>query len=222
MARKSDIPGRVIEAALELAAIQGWRRTSISEIAAEAGLDLARVRAAFPSKTSIVAEFVKRIDDKILADAAAPGGRGKSGGKSGGKASAEADESTRDRLFDVLMRRFDALTPHKAGLAAIVRDTCADPLTAVVLIPRVLCSMAKMLEAAGVSSSGLFGALRVKGLAMIYAEAYRVWLGDDSKDMAKTMATLDRALGRVERLISLCRPGGRDEAEGTAREAAPG
>ena len=79
-----------------------------------------------------------------------------------------------------------------------------------------------MLEAAGVSSSGLFGALRVKGLAMIYAEAYRVWLGDDSKDMAKTMATLDRALGRVERLISLCRPGGRDEAEGTAREAAPG
>ena len=222
MARKSDIPGRVIEAALDLAASQGWRQTSISEIAAEAGLDFARVRAAFPSKTSIVAEFVKRIDDKILADAAAPGARGKSGGKSGGKASAEADESTRDRLFDVLMRRFDALTPHKAGLAAIVRDTCADPLTAVVLIPRVLCSMAKMLEAAGVSSSGLFGALRVKGLAMIYAEAYRVWLGDDSKDMAKTMATLDRALGRVERLISLCRPGGRDEAEGTAREAAPG
>lgn len=214
MARKSDIPGRVIEAALELAASQGWRQTSISEIAAEAGLDFARVRAAFFSKTSIVAEFVKRIDDKILADAAAPG--------ASGKASAEADESTRDRLFDVLMRRFDALTPHKAGLAAIVRDTCADPLTAVVLIPRVLCSMAKMLEAAGVSSSGLFGALRVKGLAMIYAEAYRVWLGDDSKDMAKTMATLDRALGRVERLISLCRPGGRDEAEGTAREAAPG
>ena len=208
MARKTDIPGRVVEAALELAARQGWRQTSLSEIAAEAGLDPARVRAVYPSKAAIIGGFVRRIDEQVLAHAAKAGTSGNAGGK--------ADGSARDRLFDVLMRRFDALTPHKAGLAAIVRDTCVDPLAAVVLLPRIMCSMASMLEAAGVSSSGLFGALRVQGLAVVYAEAFRVWLGDDSKDMAKTMAALDRALGRAERIVGLCRPRGREGAEETA------
>lgn len=213
MARKSDIPGRIVEAALRLAARQGWRQTSMSEIADEAGLDPAKVSAAFPSKTAIVGGFVKRIDEQVRAHAAKAG------------TGNEAGESARDRLFDVLMHRFDALTPHKAGLAAIVRGTCADPLAAVVLLPRVLCSMAAMLEAAGLSSSGLFGALRVKGLAVVYGAAYRAWLGDDSKDMAKTMAALDRALGRAEWMVSLCRPSGREGAEGAegaAREAASG
>ena len=214
MARKSDISGRVVEAALNLAARQGWRRTSISAIAAEAGLDLAQVHAAFPSKASIVRGFVKRVDEQVLADAATPG--------AGEKAGEEAGGSARDRLFDVLMRRFDALAPHKAGLAAIVGDTCADPLAAVVLLPRVMCSMAWMLEAAGLSSSGRFGAFRVKGLALVYGEAFRAWLGDDSEDMAKTMAALDRALRRAERVVNLCRPWGRQGAEGTAQEAASG
>ena len=214
MARKSDIPGRVVEAALTLAARQGWRHTSISAIAAEAGLDLAQVHAAFPSKASIVCGFVKRVDEQVLAHAATPG--------AGEKAGEEAGESARDRLFDVLMRRFDALTPHKAGLAAIVRDTRADPLAAVVLLPRVMCSMAWMLEAAGLSSSGLLGACRVKGLALVYGEAFRAWLGDDSADMAKTMAALDRALRRAERVVNLCRTWGREGTQGTAQEAASG
>ncbi len=221
MARKSDIPGRVVEAALELAAGQGWRHTSLSAIAAEAGLGLDQVHAAFPSKASIVGGFVKRIDQQVLAHSAAPG----AGKKAGEKAGEEAGVTARDRLFDVLMRRFDALTPHKAGLAAIARDTCADPLAAVVLLPRVVGSMAWMLEAAGLSSSGLIGALRAKGLALVYGEAFRVWLGDDSKDMAKTMAALDRALGRAERIVCLCRPRGQngaEGAEGAAREAASG
>ena len=82
-----------------------------------------------------------------------------------------------------------------------------------------------MLEAAGLSSSGLIGALRAKGLALVYGEAFRVWLGDDSKDMAKTMAALDRALRRAERIVCLCRPRGQngaEGAEGAAREAASG
>ena len=237
MARKSDIPGRVVEAALTLAASQGWRHTSISAIAAEAGLGLGQVHAAFPSKASIVGGFIKRIDEQVLAHAAAPGAVKTTGKKTGDKtgkkagkeaveeAVEEAGESARDRLFDVLMRRFDALAPHKAGVAAIVRDTRADPLAAVVLLPRVVASMAWMLEAAGLSSSGLFGALRAKGLAVVYGQAFRVWLGDDSKDMAKTMVALDRALGRAERIVNLCRPRrqkGAEEAQGAAHEAASG
>jgi ubiquinone biosynthesis protein COQ9 len=43
--------------------------------------------------------------------------------------------------------------------------------------------------------------LRLKGLSAIYLSAIRVWLRDDSEDMAKTMAHLDKQLARVDNLV---------------------
>jgi hypothetical protein len=37
-------------------------------------------------------------------------------------------------------------------------------------------------------------------LNALWLNALRTWMRDDSDDMAKTMATLDRGLGRAERL----------------------
>ena len=64
-----------------------------------------------------------------------------------------------------------------------------------------------MLEAAGVSVSGVFGAARVKGLVVVYANAFRVWLNDSTEDMAKTMAALDKGLRLAERMEKACRGG---------------
>ena len=64
----------------------------------------------------------------------------------------------------------------------------------------MLCSMAWMLEAAGLNSGGINGAIRTKGLAVIYGCALSAWLADDSPDASKTMAVLDRGLARAERL----------------------
>ena len=61
-------------------------------------------------------------------------------------------------------------------------------------------SMAAMLETARISSSGVKGLVRTKGLAAIYLATLRVWLRDESPDMAKTMASLDGYLRRVEGL----------------------
>jgi hypothetical protein len=58
--------------------------------------------------------------------------------------------------------------------------------------------MALMLEAAGVSSSGIAGALRTKGLGAIYLATMRDWFRDDSTDKARTMAALDARLRRAE------------------------
>ena len=43
-----------------------------------------------------------------------------------------------------------------------------------------------------------------KELALVYLNALRVWLADDTEDMAKTMAALDRGLRQAEMLIRLC------------------
>ena len=189
MVKKADIPRHIVAAALELAAVQGWRDTRLGDIAAAAKLTLAQVLAVYPSKAAIVAAFTREIDEAVVKvedpDLAA--------------------QPVRDRLFDVIMRRFDALGPHKAAVRAIVRDTARDPVSAVCAACALGRSMAWMLEAARVDGSGLSGLVRKKGLGVVYLSVLCVWLNDDSEDMAKTMAALDRRLRRAENLVMLCR-----------------
>jgi len=189
VARKKDVSERMLDAALALAAKQGWRDLSLAAIAGEAGANLAEAQAAFPSRSCLLAALLARTDREVLAAGLADEG-----------------DSVRDRLFDVLMRRFDALQPHKDGIAAILRDLPADPLGMLVAAPRLLNSMAWMLEAAGVRASGPFGLARAKGLAIVYLATLRVWLRDDTEDMAPTMAALDRALRRAGQVARMCRP----------------
>ncbi|MFQ5786248.1 MAG: TetR family transcriptional regulator [Alphaproteobacteria bacterium] len=187
--RKGNEADRIIEAALGLAATQGWRDTTLADIAAAAKLPLAEVHRNFASKAAILAAFSRRIDETVLA----------------GEDPELAGQSPRDRLFDVIMRRFDALAPHKAAVGALVRDGCTDPLIALCGARSLRRSMAWMLEAARIDSSGLRGLVRTKGLAAIYLAVLRVWLDDDSADMARTMAALDRRLTQAERLMAFCR-----------------
>ncbi len=110
------------------------------------------------------------------------------------------------------MRRFDALQPHRAALSVILRDSFGDP-QALFAVPQLLNSMAWMLEAAGLSAAGWRGRLRVRLLAALYLGVLRVFLRDDSPDLTKTMATLDRRLRRAESLLGRF-GNGRGEAAG--------
>jgi AcrR family transcriptional regulator len=170
---------KIIDAALELAATRAWHLVSLGDIATAAEVPLADVYRHYPSKQAIVAAFLSEIDATVLA------------GKVTG-------DNVRERLFDSIMRRFDALAPHKAGLKSIARDLPRDPVAALCGAPRFVRSMAWMAEQAGVDTTGLLGALRVKGVAGVYLTALRTWFGDDTDDHSKTMATLDRALKRAE------------------------
>jgi AcrR family transcriptional regulator len=186
MAKKADPERRIVDAALALAARQGWRATSLAAIAAEAKLPVLEVYRHCRSKTAILDAFRRRIDGEVLAGAAE-----------------EAGERPRDRLFDTLMRRFEALGPSKESLRALARDAAADPIGAVLHGPGLVRSMAWMLEASGVDSSGWRGTARAHLLAGIYLDVMRVWLKDDSADMIKTMAALDRRLRNTEGWLGL-------------------
>ena len=180
----ADAADRLVEAALRLAERQGWRRTGMAEIAAEAALPLDAAYAAAPSKLALLARFHRRIDRAALAG------------------TSDAGEPPRDRLFDALMRRFDALQPHRAALRAMLRDSIGDP-AALFAAPALLLSMGWMLERAGVSAAGWRGRLRAHLLAGLYLSVFPVFLEDDSADLAKTMAALDRRLRAVESWLGL-------------------
>jgi AcrR family transcriptional regulator len=179
-ANGAGTPDHIIDTTLELVAGRGWRHVALGDIAAAAGLSLAQLYAIFPSKVAVLDAFERRINEQTLA---------------GGT---DAGETIRDRLFELVMRRLDALAPHKQAVRALVRDLPRDPAAALCTGPRFLNAMRWMAESAGVETGGIAGLLRVNGLAAVYLATLRAWLGDESADQAKTLAALDRALKQAE------------------------
>ena len=178
-----DDRDRIIDAALACIARQGLRRLSLADIASEAGVPLLRLYRVYPSKAAVLCGFFRRIDETVLAT----------------PLDSAPDERPRDRVFDLLMRRFDALTPHRAALERLSRDLPADPLAALAAGAGLLRSMRWMLEAAGIPGDGLGGIVAVKLTAAAYLATMRTWLWDESPDLAPTMAALDRRLRGIER-----------------------
>lgn len=185
---------RIIDAALGLVPTQGWRGLSLAAIAAAAGLPILQVYRIFPSKQAILGRFFRRIDEIVLAEPPAP----------------EPDERPRDRLFDLLMRRFDALRPYKAALDVLRREMAGDPVTALCAGTSLLRSMRWMLEASDISTDGLRGAITVRLVAAAYLSTMRAWRSDESPDLGGTMAALDARLRRIERWFVPARTGRND------------
>ncbi len=182
-----------LDAFLGLIADKGYIAVTLHDVADSAGLSLAELYRLYPDKIALAAAFMARIDAEVLAGV--PRRRQANGD--------DSEETARDRLFDVLMRRYDALKPHRLALRAIRRAGTRDPLLALAIGPALRRSMAAMLEAASVSSDGLSGALRQNGLIAIHYAVARVFDRDDTVDLSKTMAALDSRLKMAEKWAQL-------------------
>ena len=184
---------KIIEAFFALLAEQPFEDIGYAELAARAGVPLATLRGEFGSKLAIVAAHIKAIDRKVLA---------------GGDADM-AEEPPRERLFDVLMRRLEALAPHKRAVRSLMRSARRYPGLALALNGHAVRSQQWMLTAANIDAAGPGGMLRAQGLALLFAGVLRTFVRDEDEGLARTMAALDRALARGQRwsgfLDDLCR-----------------
>lgn len=172
--------GRVVEAALDLADSQGWRRTTLADIARAAGLSLADLHGQLRARSTILAACVRHFDRIALAGPAL-----------------DKDDKPKDRLFDLLMRRFEALKPHRKAVRSMAWDSLGDS-AALLALKQLLASMGWMLEAAGVPTAGVAGLAKRRILLLAYASVLAVFLRDDSPDLGKTMAALDRRLSLIQ------------------------
>jgi AcrR family transcriptional regulator len=169
----------LIAAGFAQAAELGWRHVTIPGAARAAGLPLARARARFPGRATLLLRFGRIADQSALAELT-------------------TDGTIRDRLFDLVMRRIDVLQAHRAGVVALLRALPCEPPTAVLLACATRRSLRWLAQAAGVELRGLRGELKLRGLVAVWLWTLRAWERDDSTDLSPTMAALDQALSRAE------------------------
>jgi AcrR family transcriptional regulator len=182
---RSDKPARerVIAAFMALLAEKSFEQIGFAEIATRAGVSLSELRELFGSTLAILAAHMKAVDRAVLA----------------GGDDDMAEESPRERLFDVLMRRLEVHAPHKAAVRSLLRSAANNPGLGFALNGLAVRSQQWMLTAADIGAAGPRGMVRAQGLAMLYALVLRTWIDDDDPGLARTMAALDRALARGQR-----------------------
>jgi AcrR family transcriptional regulator len=180
-----DTRGKIVTALMTLAAERRWDDISLSDVAERAGVSLADFRDHFPSKGAVLAAWSRGIDRKVL----------------DGTTDDLAAESAKERLFDVLMRRLDAMAPDKDAIDGIMDWARRDPLAAAAMNRLAVNSMRFMLEAAHIDSEGPLGALKLQGLVVAWTRILGVWLQDREAGLSETMAALDRELDRGGKLV---------------------
>jgi len=184
---------KIIKAFFELLAEQAFEDIGYADLAGRAGVSLATLRREFSSKLPIVAAYMKAVDHKVLA----------------GDDADMADEPPRERLFDVLMRRLEALAPDKAAIRSLMRSARRHPTLALAFNGLAVRSQQWMLTAANIDAAGPRGMVRAQGLALLFANVLRTFVDDEDEGLARTMAALDRALARGQRwsgfIEDLCR-----------------
>jgi AcrR family transcriptional regulator len=182
----TKIRNKILSAGLDVAASHQWEFVAISQIADAAGLTVDEVMARFQTKSDIVAAIIDALDTEVEE----------------GFSVVDEDVPIRDRLFDVLMERIEIANQNRAAHISFFKSfgwtkesSCAD-------IALLKSSMTRMAKCAGMDTEGLFGGIHLGGLSLAYLWVLLTWVNDASPDLGKTMAELDRTLGRAESLMN--------------------
>ena len=107
--------------------------------------------------------------------------------------------STKDMLFEVLMARFDILQENRISFIKIFEALKKSPKKILKLFPSFLESMIVTAELAKFNVNGVKGAIRLKGLFLVYLITFYSWIDDNTFSLEKTMTALDKNLDQVEK-----------------------
>ena len=194
MNAEQTIQHQLIEAVLSHIPFDGWSETSLKMAAADCGLSEAELAALFPAGIAdaiaaygayadkmMVTEFEERHDDD----------------------SAPMPVHIKIRTF--ILIRLEQAAPHKE----VVRRTLAvlaRPQHAKLAAKMLYDTVDAMWRAAGDTSTDYNFYTKRASLSAVYSATLLAFLSDNSADMAKTEAFLDRRLADIARIPKLTKP----------------
>ncbi len=161
----------------------GWKEFSIERFAEENKYKTSEVKKFIGNKNDLLIEFSKMIDEKV-------------------ELNIDIEEfensDVKDNIFELIMMRFDAMTPFKGGLKKIINEI-KSPIILKEISQNILVSMDFYLEFSNAYDDTIFDVIKKKSLFLIYSYCFKAWLNDDSKELSKTMSELDRLLNYAEK-----------------------
>jgi AcrR family transcriptional regulator len=204
MAQDGETGPDLLTEAFALIGDEGWRGFSFAALARRTGVSRVEIYRQFRSRDALLGALNRRADEAMLAvdDAEIAG------------------LPPRDRVFELLMRRLEALVPYRAGLARLARDARADPCVVLLTACRLQRSLMWLQDAAGLRRYGLRASLARRALGAAYLRAVQAWFEDPGADLGRTMAELDKQLRRVQNVAGLREPRARRTEEGEAAQPA--
>ena len=194
MNAEQTIQHQLIEAVLSHIPFDGWSETSLKMAAADCGLSEAELAALFPAGIAdaiaaygayadkmMVTEFEERHDDD------------------------SAPMPVHIKIRTLILIRLEQAAPHKE----VVRRTLAvlaRPQHAKLAAKMLYDTVDAMWRAAGDTSTDYNFYTKRASLSAVYSATLLAFLSDNSADMAKTEAFLDRRLADIARIPKLTKP----------------
>ncbi len=165
---------KISQAALRLAAAKGWSQVTLEAVAKTAKMPVAKLNARFKTPADLAPVIAEAVDREAFALA----------GKVPG--------TPQDVLFDLLMARFDVLQKNRKAILSMAEAARQDRRLSCALTRATVGGVYRLIDAAQLEAPPR--PVLAAGLGAVYGWAFFVWSRDDSRDMAKTMAAVDRAL----------------------------
>lgn len=182
-ASKQSVSDLIIEAALELAADRGWQNLRLHHIAEQLDLPLGEVGSQFQDLDAIANGWFE---------------------KARAEAGLAADETAApDRLYQVMIRWFDALGPYRQVTGQMLKAKLypSHPHHWVPMIFDLSRLIHWFLDAARIESTSRQRQWAEIGLTLIFLTTLRGWLRDSSDHQERTRQALRRRLERADRWL---------------------
>ena len=184
---KSEEENLLFKALMEIVTNGRWQEFEISELSDRSGVQPSEIGEKYRDKNSILVAFAEYIDRQTL------------------EALDEEIKSpaipVRERLLEVLLVRFDVLTPYKAGIVELLKQAPKDPAMLITGSKSLKKSMCLSLEAVGLSSAGISGMLKIKGLGAVFLLGLNAWSRDESDNLDVASRILDERLKLIENFV---------------------
>lgn len=185
MARSEAIIDKALKAALKLAGETPWQDLTLAQIAKAAKLKLSDFHGLADKET--LGDAAEGFFDKAMS-----------------AEEVDMDDPPLERLFDVIMLRFEAMEPYRDGLISLMHYRETSPVRLAKLVAARRTSAAWALTCAGLDNNiGAPKGIKVVNTAFAMGQAERAWRKETSGDFARTMARLDKALKSADERMSI-------------------
>lgn len=183
---KPNIQQKIYTSTLKLASSHEWSTLQLEQIARQAKISLAEIKKYYATTDDILPEIVDDFSQKVSLTV--------------GKLS--PNTPIKDRLFEIFMARFDLLQQNRSAILNILTYVKKNPARAATLLKAQQQAMTSMFKLTRHNPSTIQPLISAS-LLVVFVLTVATWQHDQSADMSKTMATLDRHLRYANKLAEI-------------------